>query len=135
MDSISKGKFALKTSLQELLKLGMPIKVYGIPIHAMSQFGPPFLKDFHKERIKKKVQMYHIYNQNVKDRISQLNKMKFTEAKHLSKEYDARASTLICGDTVLLTLFFNSPTVIKIKNEVIAETYGKYFDLLWEQAK
>jgi hypothetical protein len=79
--------------------------------------------------------MRHIYNQEAKERMDVLNKMKFTEAKHLAGKYDADAPTNICGDTVIFFVFSEPVSVIKIKSKKIADTYKKYFELLWQHAK
>ena len=79
--------------------------------------------------------MRHIYNQEASERISKLNKMKYTEARHLAKKYDGYVPTNICGDIVVLLVFSEPVSVIKIKSKRIAETYNKYFEILWNNAR
>ncbi len=133
--SITKEAFAAREMLLDLLKIEQPINIYGAPSNAPEIFGNGFIEDFHRKRIRKKITMKHIYNQNAKERIKELNRMPFTEAKHLGKKYDTHVSTNICGDVVVLIIFSNPVSVIKIKNKEIAETYKNYFELLWNKAK
>lgn len=131
---ISKGKFALKQALMSLLESGEPIVVYGIPKFAIETIGP-ILKEFHKERIKRKIPMKHIYNQNAEERIKQLNKMRYTEAKHLSEKYDSLVSTNIVKDKVILIIWDKDISIIEISDEKIAKAYKNYFEILWKKAK
>lgn len=132
--SMSKGVFALREALSDLLKHEKTIYVYGAPKKAVDLFGEGFLEEFHKERISKQINMLHIYNQHAQNRIDKLNKMEYTEAKYLEKEYDYAATTVICEDTVLMIVFGNRPSVIKIKNKDIAQSYSRYFEIVWGSA-
>lgn len=132
---ITKGGFAAREALLDLLELNSVINVYGASNEAVESFGVGFLKDFHNRRIKKKITMKHIYNGDASDRIRALNKMKYTEAKHLSKHYDTLVATVICQDTVLLLIFSNPVSVITIKRQEIADAYTKYFEILWSRSK
>ena len=77
--------------------------------------------------------MKHIYNFGAQDRIKYLNSLSNTEAKYLPKEYDSPVSTFICGDEVLLTMWSLEPIlVIRVLNKNLAESYNKYFELLWQ---
>jgi sugar-specific transcriptional regulator TrmB len=133
--TISKGNFAMRNSFFDLLDLNQPINCYGITKSAVEIVGKGFLDDFHKKRIQKKILMRHIYNQEAKDRMGELKKLKFTEVRHLSREYDADAPTNICGDTVVFFVLSDPVSVIKIKSKKIADTYSKYFELMWNHAK
>lgn len=134
--SIAKGFFALKASLFNLLKLKKPIDSYSIPTKAIEIMGEGCSKltDFHKERIKNKILMRHIYSKNNPRIIRKLNKMKYMEAKHLDRKYDHLVCTTVCGDTVLINIFSEPISVIEIKNKEIADSYHKYFEILWGNA-
>lgn len=132
---ITKGLFAMRNSFYDLLDLNQPINCYGISKSAPEYVGFGFLDDFHKKRIKKKILMRHIYNQEAKDRMNELNKMKYTEARHLESKYDADAPTNICGDTVIFFVFSDPVSVIRIKSKKIADTYNNYFEILWNHSK
>ncbi len=132
--TLSKGSFAIRDALTELLNLNAPISVYGASKEAVESFGAAFLQEFHKKRVSKKIPMRHIYHQDSASRMSQLNKMKYTEAKYLPKKYDSVVSTAICGDTVLLIIFTKPVSIIHIKNKNIAESYDKYFEILWSKS-
>ncbi len=133
--SISRGVFSLRDALNELLEYKENILVYGAPKEASEIFGEGFIQDYHKRRAKKKIHMCHIYNQNAEERIKELNKIPYTEARHLAKKYDSIVSTVISGDIVFFFIFSEPISVIRIQNSSIAESYKKYFKILWKIAK
>ena len=132
--TITWGTFAFRSALNDFLKLGKTIQVYGIPTAAVTTLGEGFLDEFHKQRIKKKIKMYHLYNRNADERIKRIKKMKYTQVRHLSSKYDSNVATNICGDTVFLVIFNNPVLIVTIKNAEIAKSYSRYFEILWERA-
>ena len=133
--SIGEGVFAARTAALELLELNQPIFTYGASRETLESFGEGFLKDFHKERVKRKIMMSHIYNKNAIERVKFLNKLKFTEAKCLPEKYDTLVCTTICGNTVLFLIFSKPLMVMKIINFEVAKAYKNYFNLMWQNAK
>jgi len=133
--SISEGIFALRNAAFDMLKLDKPIIVYGASNETVNSFGEGFLREFHKERIKKKITMKHIYNKSAIERVRFLNKQKYTEARCLPEKYDTNACTTVCGDTVLLYIFGKPIVVIKIKSQEVAKAYEGYFEIMWKSAQ
>ncbi|MBD3309692.1 hypothetical protein GF351_00580 [Candidatus Woesearchaeota archaeon] len=131
---IFEGAGAFMRILYNFLEYKKDILVYGIP-----DIAPEMLKTkiphFHKERLKKKVAMKHIYNYNAQARISYLNKMPLTHAKYLPTEYDSQVSTNICGDEVVISVWSRPVTSIRIINPNVAESYRRYFNILWKAAR
>jgi len=107
--------------------------VYGAPL-AASKFFDDFLNKYHKVRVAKKKWLRHIYNSDAKKRVNFLRKLQFTKIKYLDKEFDSPVATSVCGDQVVLTLWSESPVLIVISNQQIADAYQKYFELLWKRA-
>ena len=120
--------------INNFLEKKATIYTYGTPREAIIQLGIPFLTQFHKQRVKKKIWMLHIYNEDAKDRVGFLNRLKFTGAKYLPKEYNTFATTRVCGDEVVITHYTRPPLTIQICNKELAEAYKKYFKLLWKLA-
>lgn len=131
---MSKGVFALREAFHSLLNEGDIIRSYGIPLKAVDVLGP-VLPDFHKERIKRKVVMQHIYNSEGAARAHHLNKLKYTEARVLPKKYDSLATTHIAGNKVIIFLWDKEMTVVEIEDENMARPYHNYFEILWNKAK
>lgn len=133
--SVAQGAFAAREALYDLLKLNSTIYAYGASKEAVETFGEGFLKDFHKERIKKKIMMKHIYNKDAFQRIKYLNKIKYTEARYLPEKYHTVAATAICRSSVVIFIFAKPVHVIKINNQIVADAYKDYFELLYRIGK
>ncbi len=131
---VFEGIQSLFNIMYKYLELKDDIRVYGIP-ESVPEIVRTKIPHFHKERMKQKVKMLHIYNHQAKERIEILNKMKYTYAKFLPESFDSQVSTFICGEEIMIVLW--SPTVIitRIKNQQLADSYKKYFSLLWAAAK
>jgi sugar-specific transcriptional regulator TrmB len=131
---IFEGVKAVHDMLEGFLSYNEPILVFGVPKNAPEILGN-WLMPHHKRRTAKKILMKHIYNEDAKERVKFLNKMEYTEAKYLPKEFNSPVSTEICGEEVIFVFWKTSPIVIHIKNKEIADYYKKYFNRLWELAK
>ncbi|MEN9626165.1 MAG: hypothetical protein RL557_493 [archaeon] len=130
----SKGIFALREAIESLLSSSEPVDVFGIPPQASDIIGP-MLKDFHKERIGRKIRMRHIYNASAIKRVKWLNSLNYTEARILPKKYDSNVTTNVQGDKVMIFVWGDQIEVIEIVNEEIAKTYQNYFNILWTKSK
>jgi sugar-specific transcriptional regulator TrmB len=131
---LSKGRLAVREAIHGLLDSGKTICVYGIPSDAPEIIGS-ILTEFHKERIKKKILMRHIYNSEGAARARFLNKMKYTEARVLPSKYDSATTTNIVEGKVVLISWTRDLTVIEIRDSDVANSYRVYFELLWKMSK
>lgn len=132
--NIYEGLNGLMNQLYDMLKYDDDIRVYGIPTK-VPEIVRTKIPHFHRERLAKKVNMLHIYNYSAQDRITFLNKMKYTEAKFLPESFDSQVSTFVCGEEIMLVLWLETIITIKIKNKQVANAYKNYFKLLWAAAK
>ena len=132
--TMSEGIRSIRNIIDSFLETGEPIYVYGIPKNAAEDLGG-FIKDFHERRIAKGILMKHVYNKNASERINELNKMECTEARYLPSLYDTTTTTNICGNKVILIFWEDPVCAIIIENKAIANSYKKYFDIIWEEAK
>jgi len=128
---IHRGMKAFRMILYSLLRKKSPILVYGIPKVALT-YMEDFIYMYHKIRIKRRVVMKHIYDEDATKRIEYLNKLPYTYARKISKLKNSPVSTLICGGEIYFILWGESMYIIKIKNEKIANSYKKYFNILWK---
>ncbi|MFP4568191.1 MAG: TrmB family transcriptional regulator [Candidatus Woesearchaeota archaeon] len=132
--SVHEGVPAFMNLLYSLLDKNEPIYIYGLPKEA-----PIILKTkiphFHTERVSRKISMDHIYNHDASSRIKFLNSMPFTSAKYLPEKFESKVSTCICGDEIILTIWTREVMAVRIKNELIADSYKKHFSILFSAAR
>jgi len=131
---IIQGVSGFMNLLYEILDYQSDILAYGIP-----KVAPEILKrqigHYHVERLKRKIKMYHIYNFKAMDRINYLNTMDLTYAKFLPQTFDSEASTTVCGEQVLITHWVKPVVTVQIIDKAIADSYRKYFNILWKSSK
>ncbi|MCF7798431.1 helix-turn-helix domain-containing protein [Candidatus Woesearchaeota archaeon] len=131
---VAEGLQGLFNAMRGFLKYNDDIRVYGIP-NTVPELVRTKIPHFHKDRIQQGVKMLHIYNHDATDRIKFLNKMKLTQARFLPESFDSQVSTWVCGDEIMITLWEKPLVCIVVKNKQVAQSYKKYFALLWEAAK
>lgn len=130
------GNLAFKDALFSLLELKGPIYAYGIKEDPNETLSLTF-DLFHRERIKRKIKMRLIYHAGKQGLINEMNKIKrrgFTEAKNLPIDQSSKITTFICYNKVVIINWADF-TIIEILDKEIADSYAKYFDILWQSAK
>ena len=131
---IFEGLDGIKKILNDMLEVGEKIQAFGIP-KSMPELLKNFLIVFHRERIIKKIPILHIYNENAKERINYLNKIKYSQAKYLPPKYSVPSTTVIYGTKTAFWIWSETPFCVLIESERMANAYKKYFELLWDLAK
>jgi len=129
-----KGTDSFMNILYHFLEFKEDILVYGAPKRAYELMKYK-IDHFHKERIKRKIKMKHVYNFEAIGRIREIKKMPYTDTKCLPEIFDSQVSTNICGDEVVFVIWNPPIKVIQIKDKDMAKAYKNYFKILWKMAK
>lgn len=130
--TILKGIQSFMNALYGFLDFKKDIFVWDIPIYVPEKVAP-YINHFHKERIKRKVKMWHVYDYDAQDRIKYLSKMRYTYAKRGAIDRHSTVSTLTCGDVTLIINWTKEVKTIMIKDKDVAEAFKGQFDMLWEK--
>lgn len=89
-----------------------------------------------KDRAKKGIKHKHLLNEKYKTLYHIRKSLPHTEYRFLPKEFEMPTSTEIYKNKVIIfVLVKESPLGIMIENEAVAESFRKYFHILWESAK
>jgi ribosomal protein S8 len=130
--SLTRGCFAARQALLDLLKIRQEIKGYGFPKDAVFVLGEGFIDEFHRIREKEKIKMSLIVNDDVKKRMG-LKNLKKSNVKYFPAEYSSKVSTFTCGDQVVKIVFGSPPcTVITTKGKEISNDNEFIFDFAWK---
>ena len=128
------GIKAITEDILDSVPKGGTVVTFGVPKNTPDLMSS-FLASYHRRRIQKKITMLHLYNENASERIAYLNSMPYTEARYLPKEYDSPAAvTTIYGSKVAFFIWAKEPVGILIDSSRMAESYMKYFELLWKMS-
>jgi sugar-specific transcriptional regulator TrmB len=125
------GKEGFKTMRKDVLKQGQDVYLIGgkgKEYVALEYFFP----GFDKERIKKKIKFKILTDFGVKD-LKENQELKLAELRELPKDYSTPAVINIYGDRVVNVLWQNDiPICFMIINKDIADSYRKWFELIWK---
>lgn len=124
-----KGKNGLKAVFEDQIETGKEIMILGASPMAYELFDVYF-HWFDKRRLEKKIPVKIIFNEKTKKRLP------LSEIRHLPQKYSSPLAVNIYGDKIALILWNKeNPFAILINQKEIADSYKKYFELMWKIAK
>lgn len=136
--SIFKGKKGIRELLFELLDAGGGWHyTIGSPYES-TMMGDAFWIDYHKRRYKKKIFGKLIFNKSLRDwaqKIKAADHYKNSELRFLDEGFEPLTETIVRNDKVGIILWTEKPIGILIHQKQIADSYEKYFGVVWERAK
>lgn len=125
------GKYGLKTVFEDQIHEKKPIFIIGASPDAYEIFKYYF-KWFDKRRKKNKIHVKAIFSSSVRQK---LKKIPLAQIRFLSQQYLGLAAVNVYGNKVSLILWSEESFAILIENKDISESYRKFFELLWKQAR
>ncbi len=132
---VFEGKEGIKTVLFDVLRENKEWMCMG-STGKSPEIIPFVLEHFHKKRIKQKILLKAIFNDDEfgRERGKTVSKQQFAQVKYLQKT--SPATIYIYGNKVTTILWQKEKLIaIMIKDKDIAQTYKEYFDALWQIAK
>lgn len=115
------------------LKKGDCIDIIGVPREANEKFQA-YLINWNKRRIESGIKMRILYNHDSKEFGKLREKMKLTEVRYMKQHLETPAWIDIFQDYVVTINVHGNPVCFLIKSKESAESYKKYFDILWKQS-
>jgi HTH-type transcriptional regulator, sugar sensing transcriptional regulator len=91
--------------------------------------------NLHKRRIENKLSSRQVFDLTVKEGGKQLSKNPLTKIRYVDEKFASFQETVICGDYVAIAIFSKNPYAFLMKDKNVAESYRKYFELLWKTSK
>ena len=133
--SIYKGKEGIKTIHSEMLKEGKEVYVLGAKGMIFKEL-PYFIPNFERERIKKKIKFKLIYDkEEVKEFEKDVIKRRLFEGKCLPYGFASKSVINIFGNKVVIVLWKDYPSAFMIENNDVADSFRKWFDLIYQQLR
>ena len=134
---VYEGSKGLKTFYEFILKenkAGDTINILGVPREANEKLEP-FLLNWNKKRIELGIKLKIIYNHDCKEFGELREKMKLTEVRYMKQELETPAWIDVFKDYIATINVHGTPVCFLIKSKESAESYKKYFDILWKQTE
>jgi sugar-specific transcriptional regulator TrmB len=132
--SVSHGINSVRSNLMKVLELKEPVYVYDVPIEIVENLGNIYLNKFHRKRAEKKILMKTIFVKKT-DRVRDLNKLGYSQARYFLGKKESSTYTLICGNCVFIVIFGEPMSLIEINSKEVAESHRKKFEVLWKSAR
>ena len=133
--SIYKGKEGIKTIHSEMLKEGKDVYVLGAKGKIFTEL-PYFIPNFERERIKKKIKFILLYDkQEGKNLEENIVKRHFYEGRVLPKGFESNAVVNVFGNKVAIVLWKEYPSAFLIENKEVADSFRKWFNLIYRSLK
>ncbi|MBI4439442.1 hypothetical protein HY638_00550 [Candidatus Woesearchaeota archaeon] len=127
------GKEGFKTMRKDVLKQKQTLYLIGA-VGKEDKAVQYFFPNFDKLRVKSKIKMKVLYDSEVKGK--PITKLELMETKFLPKEYSSPAVINIYADRVVNVLWKgDNPVCFMIINKDIADSYRKWFELMWDSSK
>ncbi len=136
--SIFKGKDGMKSIMNDVLKDGKELLCF-VADAKLRQLVQFYLPIFTEKRIKRKIAFKIIYDEELKGKAHEIyDGKRYTEIRFLRRENTPPVVMWVYGNKVALRPSEESiedTVVILLKNQKIADSFRKYFELLWNAAK
>ena len=136
--TIYRGNKGIKSLLDDMINERKEILTIGasdIKAEAFQYHLKFNLPKIHKIRVEKKIPIKILFSEELKERAKEMNKLRYTEARVLPKEFTSNSSTNIYGDKISIMLWGSQPFGILVKSKDIAEEQINHFNLLWKIGK
>jgi sugar-specific transcriptional regulator TrmB len=132
---IYQGAKGIKELLHHMLETdAKEYYAYGGNQSNVDLLGDFFWKNFHTKRSEMKISAQLLFNDSLKHWIPILNVYPLTEVKTTQQIFDQVTETVICGGRVAVLVFVANPFGVLIEEGEAANSYMKFFELLWESA-
>jgi sugar-specific transcriptional regulator TrmB len=127
------GKEGFKTIRKDVLRQKQDIYLIGA-VGKEDKYLKYFFPNFEKLRIKNNIKQKILYDHEVKGK--KITKLPLMESKFLQKEYSSPTVINIYADRVVNVLWQGENTIcFMIINKEIADSYKKWFQLLWKSSE
>jgi len=126
-------KLVYELILKEL-KSGEMVQVMAVPRKANELFSAYFM-EWNRKRIAKGIKMQILYSLDSKDYGKIREQMRLTEVRYVNQKIESPAWVDIFKDNVVTIDIHATPVCFLIKNQDSANSYRRYFETLWKEAK
>lgn len=133
-----KGIEGVKTYLQDILDTGEDVYFIGAKAMWLDPRLKHFLNRFKKERKKRKINFFHIFDYEVKEKSPEILKLVGKPYKFLPKDYSSPTMIDIFGPYVVTFIGVKpgqlpqEPIQFVMKSKKLAEGYKKFWKFMWD---
>ncbi|HIJ14282.1 TPA: TrmB family transcriptional regulator [Candidatus Woesearchaeota archaeon] len=130
---VYRGIKGMKAYFNQTLE-GEDIFAFGAPQSSVDIMGELFWQNYETKRAKQKIHAKLIFNPSLREYGKTLNK-KTTEIRYFNQAFEPLTETQIQGNNVAIMVWTDEPFLFLIKSKEVANSYRKFFENMWKQAK
>lgn len=136
-----RGIEGFKNYLQDILKTGKPVYFIGAKAFWLDPRLQHFLYNFEKERKKRGIKFYHLFDYEVKEQKPEILKLVGKPYKFLPKKYSSPTAIDVFGDYVVAFVgvspgkLDSEPVQFVMKSKRLADGYRKFFQFMWDNCE
>ncbi len=129
-----RGVKGIKELLYELLEAG------GVEHHTFGStkeslmMGEAWWVGYHKKRAAKGIKAKLLFNESLKSWAAE-KKYPKSEVKYTKKGFEPLTETIIRSDSVGIIIWTEKPIGVLISHKTVADSYEKFFQLMWKTSK
>ena len=125
-------KAGLKAVMDDQIAVGKDIWIFGSHSSVEERLRY-FFPQFERKRVKKKINVKLVLDETARGKGA--TKLPLVSARFLPKKFMSPVSTNIYGDRIALVNWTEPVLITLIKNQKLADSYRKFFRLMWNAAK
>ncbi len=114
---------------------GEEYNTFGGGFVTVEVMGLDWWENLHKRRVANKLSSRQVFDMSVKQAGKEIEKNPLTKIRYVDEKFASFQETVICGDYVAIAIFSKNPYAFLMKDKNVAESYRKYFELLWKTSK
>jgi sugar-specific transcriptional regulator TrmB len=107
---------------------------FGAPQESIDIMGETFWRNLQTRRQAKKVRAKLIFNPSIRE-YGETIKNNLTEVRYFERDFEPMTETHIQGDELGIVVWTQEPILFLIKDKLVAQSYLKFFEKMWKQAK
>lgn len=133
-----RGIEGFKLYLQAILDEGKDVYFIGAKAFWLDPRLQHYLRHFDKERKKRKIKFYHIFDHEVKEQKPEILELVGKPYKFFPKKYSSPTAVDIFGEYVVTFVgvepgkLHEEPVQFMLKSKELAEGYRKFFQFMWD---
>jgi hypothetical protein len=133
-----RGIEGFKLYLQAILDEGEDVYFIGAKAFWLDPRLQNYLRHFDKERKKRGIRFYHIFDQEVKQKTPEILKLVGKPYKFFPKKYSSSTAVDVFGDYVVTFVgvepgkLHDEPLQFMLKSKELAEGYRKFWQFMWD---
>jgi len=132
--TVYRGVKGVKSFYYKGIENNQDTLAFGAPQESIDIMGEIFWRNLQVRRKAKNIHAKLIFNPSIRD-YGETIKNSLTEVRYFERDFEPMSETHIQGDEVGIIVWTKEPLLFLIRDNLVAESYRKFFEKMWKSAK